>query len=252
MFCPHCGKEVVADQVYCQHCGALLVEPPTAPISNERRRTAWEDRESAGFLTGLFRTLKETIFAPSQFFKKMSVTGGLTDPLLYAMIVGMSGMTFFYFWDILLFIPLRSFMSPELLAAANPNLVNSMGAAVKAVLMPFVLIFWLFIVSGALHLFLLMVRGARAGFETTFRVVCYGVSPVMFLVIPVCGMPITSLWVMTLAIIGLKEAHEISGGKAAFAVLFPFVICCGLLILIIAVFMSAIAASFGWIMNVSP
>jgi len=248
MFCPQCGKEVADDQAYCHYCGALLAEPP-ALVPAGRSGTAWEDRENTGFLTGLFRTLKETIFAPSQFFKKMAVTGGLTDPLLYAMIVGMVGIIFFYFWDILLRTPLQSFMTPELRAAADRSLVSSMGTAVTAVLMPFVLIFWLFAVSGMLHLFLLMVRGARAGFEATFRVVSYGVSPLVFLVIPVCGMPVTSVWIMTLAIIGLKEAHEISGGKAAFAVLFPLLFCCGLLILTIALFMSAIAASFGWVMN---
>lgn len=251
MFCPHCGKEVADDQAYCQHCGVLLVEP-AAPVSGGRSGTAWEDRESTGFLTGLFRTLKETIFAPSQFFKKMAVTGGLTDPLLYAMIVGMTGLTFFYFWDILLHTALRNLMTAELLSATDRSLVNSMGTAVRAVLMPFVLIFWLFIVSGMLHLFLLMVRGARSGFEATFRVVCYGVSPLVFLIIPVCGMPVTTVWMMTLAIIGLKEAHEISGGKAAFAVFFPFLFCCGLLILTIAVFMSTIVTSIGWILNMSP
>jgi len=250
MFCPQCGKEVADDQVYCQQCGALLAEQAT-PVSIARNGTAWEDRENAGFLTGLIRTLKETIFAPSQFFRTMAVTGGLTDPLLYAMIVGMAGITSFYFWDILLHTPLQSFVTPELRAATDQSLVSSMSTAVTTIMMPFVLIFWLFIVSGMLHLFLLMVRGARAGFEATFRVVCYGISPFVFLVIPLCGMPVTSVWIMTLAIIGLKEAHEISGGKAAFAVFFPFLFCCGLLIIAVAVFMSAIAASFNWVMSMS-
>jgi hypothetical protein len=250
MFCPHCGKEVADNQVYCQYCGVLLAEPAVR-VSGERSRTAWEDRESLGFLTGLLRTLRETVFSPSQFFKKMSVTGGLTDPLLYAMIVGMAGLTFFYFWDVLLHNPLRSYMTPELRAAADRNLISTIGTVVVAVLTPFVLIFWLFLVSGMLHIFLLVVRGGRAGFEATFRVVSYSISPFVFLIIPVCGMPITSLWIMTLAIIGLKQTHEISGGKAAFAVLFPFIFCCGLLILAIVVFMSAVAASFGWVMNMS-
>ncbi len=250
MFCPHCGKEVADDQVYCQHCGTLLAEP-AVPVFGVRNRTAWEDRESVGFLTGLLKTLKETLLSPSQFFKKMAVTGGLTDPLLYAMIVGMAGLTFFYFWDILLHDSLRSFMTPELRAAADRNLISTMGTVVVALLTPFVLIFWLFVVSGMLHIILLMVRGASAGFEATFRAVSYSVAPLVFLVIPVCGMPITSLWIMILAIIGLKQAHEITGGKAAFAVLFPFLFCCGLFILAIAVFMSAVVASFGWVMNMS-
>ncbi len=181
----------------------------------------------------------------------MNITGGLAHPLLYAMIVGMAGLTFYHFRNILLCAPLQGFMITEFRAPYERNPLSGTGTAVTAVLMPFLLIFWLFIVSGMLHLFLLIVRGAKAGFEATFRVVSYGVSPFVFLIIPVCGMPIMSLWVMLLAIIGLKEAHEITGGKAAFAVLFPFLFCFGLLVLAIAAFMGAAAASFGWIMHMS-
>ncbi len=250
MFCPHCGKEVADDQTYCQHCGTLLAEPAT-PVSAVRKRTAWEDRDNSGFLTGILRTLKETLFAPSRFFKQMAVTGGLTDPLLYAMIVGTMGITFYYLWDIFLHASLRSFMTSDLLTAADRNPISKMGTATVAVLTPFVLIFWMFIVSGLLHLFLLIVRGARSGFEATFRVVSYSISPFVFLIIPFCGMLVTSLWMMILVITGLKEAHEISRGKATFAVLFPFFFCFGFFILAIALFMSAIAASFGWIINMS-
>lgn len=250
MFCPNCGKEVTDDQAFCQYCGTPLAKPAVAP-SGGRCQTSWENRENIGFLTGLLRTLKETLLAPSQFFRKMTVTGGLVDPILYAMIIGMAGLTFYYFWDILLSNPLQGFINPELRAAYEHNTLNSPGKAVTAILTPFILIFWLFIVSGMLHLFLLMVRGARASFEATFRVVSYGVAPFVFLIIPVCGMPVTSLWFIILAIIGLKEAHEITGGKATLAVLLPFLFFCGLLVLAIAVFMSAAAASFGWIMHLS-
>jgi hypothetical protein len=251
MFCPNCGKEVAENQAYCHSCGFLLAEPAVS-VSSGRSKTAWEDRSISGFFNGLIRTLKEILFAPSHFFKKMSVTGGLTDPLLYAMIVGMVGLTFFYIWDIILHAPLRSFMTAELRAAADRTLVGTLGTVITAVLTPFMLIFWLFFVSGMLHLFLLMVRGAQAGFEATFRVVSYGVSPLVFLAIPFCGMPITSLWIIILIIIGLKEAHGISAGKAVFSVLFPFIFCCSLVMLGIAIFMSAIAASFGWVVNMSP
>jgi hypothetical protein len=50
---------------------------------------------------------------------------------------------------------------------------------------------------------------------------------------------------MTIAIIGLREAHGTTSGKAAVAVLFPLIFCCGLIILAVALFMSAVAASFG-------
>ena len=248
MFCPHCGKETSEDQAFCPHCGLRLAEPAPVP-SGGRKRTAWEDRENVGFFTGLLKTLREVLFTPSDFFRKMAVTGGLTDPLLFALIVGMTGLLFLYLWDMLFYDSLQNFVIPEFRAAAGRGMLRDHGFSYFSVLTPFTLIIALFLASGSLHLLLLMVRGARAGFEATFRVVGYGISPLVFLVIPVCGMPITSLWIITLAIIGLKEAHDISGGKAAMAVLFPFLLCCSIFTMSMMLFMGAIAASFGTMMH---
>ncbi len=248
MFCPHCGKEIAEGQAFCQYCGGKIEGAGMAGSllgSAGRSQTPWENRQTLGYLTGLFRTVKETLFNPSDFFRKMTVSGGLADPLIYAMIIGMSGLMFFYFWDILLHAPMQNLMTPELRAASERGLFNFLGASFAGILTPFLLILWLFVVSGMLHVFLIMVGGATAGFEATFRVVSYGVSPFILFIIPVCGMPIVCLWTMTIAIIGLREAHGTTGGKAAVAVLFPLIFCCGLVILAIAVFMSAVAASFG-------
>jgi hypothetical protein len=116
-------------------------------------------------------------------------------------------------------------------------------------MMPFLLIIWLFIVSGMLHLFLMIVGGARAGFEATFRVVSYSVSPYLLMVIPYCGVLITPLWALSLFMIGIRDAHETTGGKATAAVLFPFLLCCGMMVLAAFLFMGAIASSFGAMMQ---
>jgi hypothetical protein len=244
MFCPHCGREISEGQPFCQYCGARIAEPETG-AAPERIKTPWEDRENTGFLGGLLATLRQALFTPSDFFAKMPVTGGLFEPVLYALIIGMTGLMFFYFWDILLLDSLGNFMTPELRAASERGLVRGPGAPFAAVLTPFLLIFWLFAASGLLHLFLLLVRGAPAGFEATFRVASYSISPFVFLCIPAFGLPITVLWAMTLAVIGLKRAHGIPTCKASFAVLFPFLFICGIFFMIVALFLGAVAASFG-------
>jgi hypothetical protein len=233
--------------VFCQHCGARLAE--AAPISGGREKTHWEDRESRGFLRGLFTTLNDVLFRPSVFFKKMPVTGGLTDPLLYALIIGMAGLIFSYFWQILLQGAMQEFMIPGMKAAAGRNIYGGIVIAALAFFSPFLIILGLFITSGILHVFLMLVKGARAGFEATFRVVAYGHSAYIFLVIPFCGSLLAAVWVVVLTIIGLREAHETTGGKAAFAVFLPVVVCCGLVLVAIALFMSAAAASLGTMMQ---
>lgn len=255
MFCPRCGKEVGEDQPFCRHCGAALAgpAPDQAPAEEGRLKTPWEDRENIGFFKGFFATVKNVLFNPTVFFKKMPVNGGLTDPLLFALIIGMTGFMFFYFWDILLHDGMRNFMTPEMKAAAGQYRFQGIGLALLAFLAPFLIIIGLFISSGILHLFLMMVNGARAGFEATFRVVAYGYSANIFLVlIPVCGGLIAGVWSIVLTIIGLKEAHQITGGKAAVAVFLPFLVCCGLVIAATLLFMGAVAASFGAMMQMHP
>jgi hypothetical protein len=60
---------------------------------------------------------------------------------------------------------------------------------------------------------------------------------------------ITPLWVLALFMIGLRDAHETTGGKATVAVLFPFLFCCGIMVLLVVLFMGAIASSFGAMMH---
>lgn len=249
MFCPHCGKEVSEDQTFCQHCGLRIAEAVPAPLAEMREKTPWEDREQQGFFGGLFKTLKQVLFSPGDFFKKMPVTGGLTDPLLYGLILGMTGALFSYFWQITLHGVMRNFMTPQMLAVSEYSPFQGVGLALLAVCIPFLIILWLFILAGMLHLCLLMVQGAKSGFEATFRVVAYGESPYLFLVLPFCGGLLAWIWSLVIILIGLQRAHETTGGKAAFAVFLPLLLCCGLVIAMAVVFMGAMAASFGSMMT---
>jgi len=250
VFCPHCGNEITEGQAFCQHCGSRLVAEGGAGAPGDGRcKTPWEDRATVGYFQGLVRTAKDVLSSPSDFFKKMAVTGGLTDPLLFAMIIGMAGLIFVSVWDLVLHDSMQSFMTPEMRDAAGSGMTNGIASPLGMVMMPFLLIIWLFILSGMLHVFLMMVRGAKAGFEATFRVISYSVSPFLFMVIPYCGALITMLWMLTLIVIGLRDAHGTTGGKATVAVLFPLLFCCGIMALGLLLFMGAIASSFGAMMH---
>jgi hypothetical protein len=130
-------------------------------------------------------------------------------------------------------------MTPEMKNVAGRGMFDGFASPLGTVMMPFLMIIWLFVVAGILHLSLMLVRGERAGFEATFRVVSYSVSPFLILIIPYCGMMITML----------RDAHETTGGKATVAVLFPFLFCCGMMVLAAVLFMGALVSSFGAMMN---
>lgn len=250
MFCPHCGNEVADDQAFCHHCGSQLrAEGPVpaaepTPVGDGRQKTSWEDRETGGFFSGLFRTLSDALFQPSEFYKRMPVTGGLTDPLLYALIVGMVGVIFSYLWQLFS----RGAMESILPGMQSHQYLAGTWLALTAFLSPFLLIIGLFISSGILHLCLLMVKGTKHGFEATFRVVAYGYSTNVFFVIPFCGGFVWLVWTIVLYITGLREAHETTGGKAAFAVFLPAIVCCGS-ILFLSIFMGLAAVSLGSLMQ---
>lgn len=251
MFCPHCGKEVAEEQIFCQHCGARLreeagpVAEAAAQIGGGREKTPWEDREARGFFGGLSGTLNEALFRPSEFFKKMPVAGGLTDPLLYALILGMFGVMFSYLWQIVT----QGAMPRVMPAMQAQYMFHGIGLALLAFFSPFLVIMGLFVSSGILHVCLMMVKGAKYRFEATFRVVSYGYSAYIFLIIPFCGNLFALVWGLVLAIIGLREAHETSGWKAAFAVFLPAILCCGLILFMIALLLGAAAGSLGMMMQ---
>lgn len=242
MFCPHCGKEVSEGHAFCQFCGGTIAADVTAP-SPGRARTAWEEPSTRWTIKGLLSSLKGSLFAPADFFRGMNVTGGITDPLLFALITGMAGWMIYYFWQIVLHDPLSSYI--PLKGASDFDALRGSGIVAAAVFTPFILIASLFIWSGVLHLLLMMVRGAKNGFEATFRVVSYSMGAYVFLMVPFCGAIISAPWSIVLAIIGLKEAHGTTGGKASFAVLLPLIMCCAIVTLFFLLMLGTVAASFG-------
>jgi len=173
----------------------------------------------------------------------MFVTGGVTDPLLYALITGMVSWMLYYFWKIVLHDPLGGYNLFK--GASDLDLFQSVGIAALSVCLPFILIVSLFVWSGILHVLLMMVRGANNGFEATFRAVAYSMGAYVFLAVPFCGALLTGIWTAVLAIIGLKEAHGTTGGKAAFAVLFPLIMCCTAVVLFSLLVLGTVVASFG-------
>lgn len=248
MFCSQCGREASEGQVFCQACGARIVvetDARTATSMAGRSRTAWEDRERTGFFGGMLTTLKETLFTPTEFFRKMNVTGGIADPLLYAMIVGVVGIMVSYVWQVLFQDAFLGYLPSDVKGTVGIGSLGNIGLAFVAIIVPFVVIISLFLWSGVLHLLLLIVRGANNGFEATFRAVAYSSSTFIFLTIPFCGWPLYWVWRMVIAIIGLKEAHGTSGGKASFAVLFPLLLCCAVGFLIALLVFGTVAASLG-------
>jgi hypothetical protein len=190
----------------------------------------WEHREQLGFLKAYFDTVIMVLTKPGKAFAMMKKEGDLMGPMLFALIGGCAGVIV----SVLLNVGLQSvgFMANRQSAAFGMG-VMGMWAVGYVLLSPVLIIVGMFIVSGILHLCLMIVGGARKPFETTFRVVCFSSGSTSLLsMIPICGGMIAMVWNIVLEIVGLARAHEIDTGKAVMAVLLPIIVCCGGLILL--------------------
>jgi hypothetical protein len=188
----------------------------------------WEDRDRIGFVSAFIETSKQVITAPSSFFQRMPVVGGIPSPMLYGVIAGYLGLAFQTVYSTVL----QTVFGTSFLNLARGEehqalglLQGGLGLLFQLVIGPIQVIIGLFLATAVYHVMLLVFGGARKGFEATFGVVCYAQAASMLGVVPVCGF-LAGFYVVVLNIIGLSEAHGISGGKAAAAVLVPILLVC--------------------------
>jgi len=235
--CSQCGFEQ-PETDKCIKCGIIIskyfqyqgmarsYEGKVREISSEEE-TPFESGK--GFIGAFLKTTQEALFSPSRFFKKAATGEEYWAPLIYGIICNFIGsgvniLWAWYFWyTISLYLPQSI---PLILRSITfPNL------AFKMISLPFIATFLIFFYSGLVHLCLMIVGGNKSGFRASFRAVSYAFSGDLFRIIPLIGFIIGWIYCLVLAIIGSREGHGISTGKAVFAVFLPFIVGIGLAIL---------------------
>ena len=107
------------------------------------------------------------------------------------------------------------------------------------ILAPILAAIGLFIGAGILHLLVMLIVGSRnGGFEATFRAGAYAAVTSLVSWIPFIGW-IASLYGIYLAIVGIREVHTTTTGKAALVVLIPVAV----IILLVLVLVTLIGAA---------
>jgi len=116
------------------------------------------------------------------------------------------------------------------------------GAGLVGAISTFVsLIIGAFIGGAILHIFVYIV-GGRKGIERTIKAVMYASTPGLLLGwIPFIGF-FAWIWSLIVEILGIRQLHELTTGRAVLAVLIPIII--GVVLIIIAVF-AAFLFAFG-------
>jgi hypothetical protein len=279
--CPQCGY--VQEQTdECVKCGVIIskvlkyqdtVKPPgveapapgTAgsspegpqaqqfigtPIDEPEGSTPWEDMASLGLVTAFFRTMKEVLFSPTEFFRKMPVSKGLPPPLFYGVILGFVGGLIAILLQFSLFGSMGSFPAGEGMEGMGGGIhpFQTAFTIIYAIFLPFLIAIGLFILSGIFHLCLLIVGAGKRGFEATFRVVAYTSSTQVFAIVPFVGAFIVMIYNLVLWTIGFRETHRTTTGRAFIAVLLPMVVLVVFIVLMVFAIVIPLVLSQGQMM----
>jgi hypothetical protein len=216
--------------------------PPLPPVAASG--LPWENRSEVGFFPALLETVRQVLLEPKAAFASMRQTGGLGAPLFFFVLVGSIGGAAGMLYQVV-FNSLQQPTTPEE-EALVAMFASTAAIGFSIMLLPVLFVVVAFVTAGLVHLSLIIVGGAKRPFEATFRVACYaGGSTAILQLLPVCGALVSSVWNFVCMIVGLSEVHGIGKGRAAFAVLLPSVVCCGLILA--GVF--ALLAAFGGSLN---
>ena len=216
---------------------AVFAEP------DQKSAAPWEDPE-VSLLAGFFRTLREVLFRPGEFFENLG-REGWAEPLAFALIVSSVGLLGALFWQFLI------------LAPANGNPGDTAGLSLAWGLSPGWLM-GLMAVSPVLALADLGVGGlcwwgsvalvgAGRDFTPAWRIFCYAHGGMALALIPFFGMLVAGVWVLTLMYYGVKRVYGVSAGGSLGA-LAIFLILQGALALSLILGLTATLALLGFLL----
>jgi hypothetical protein len=248
--CPQCGGDFQADsegKYHCPHCDNTI-----ALHLHVHGKIPWETWREVGRLRAFWETWKQAMSNPVAFFRRVPKQGNFVLPMYYGIICQSLAIILMWAYQAGFHaIPTLMNMTadfggygPWTMDMSWPSMMILVTALV--VIAPVFAVAGLFCTSAIYHVCLMVLGGARHGFEGTFRAVCYGSSAQGLSVIPMIGSVVAGVWSLVLTVIGIKEIHQTNYVRAILAVVLPVVICCGFIILVVAaLFGAAIGAWMG-------
>ena len=180
--------------------------------------------------------VRRVVLRPTAFFAGLPRRGNIAGPLVFALIcIEISAILGALLGELLFLFGGVGGPSPGF----NPNPQNlwfpsifaPYAPVVSIIIAPIVGTIGIVVAAGIQQLLVRLVVGARnSGFGATFRVASYTQVTGLLNWIPIVG-PLLALYGLYLSIVGIREMHQTTTGKAALVVLLPF----GVALLVVSV-----------------
>ncbi len=224
--CPKCGTSLNTTTLLCPSCSynlALIQDPVFSPLQK------------------YWALLKEILLNPSHFFRKMSVQGGWSNPLAFALFTHWLGAGLGYLLNSLFFRSSGGFLKKALfidfLKTDSSFLAGKWDWDLGLFLLdPFLSACSIFYTSLWIFVASRFFISKQVSFESSLRIVCYSIAPAIFAALPGVGPVIFLLWSPLLVILAIKEVHTVSISRAILIGVFPSLILFAIIILGVSVF----------------
>jgi hypothetical protein len=206
--------------------------PPPPRVS---RSVSGGDFDYRELIPSFVQTVREILFNPVNFFRSIRREGDFLNPLIFAIICALiTGV-------------IGGILRLIFTLVRGGGFGGALGSLIANIIfIPIGTAIGLFIGAGIYHLLvLLIIRPSHAGYEATFRVVAYAavlqlLSWLAF--IPILGIVVAiaiAIYNVVLTVIGIREMHATTTGRAVAVVLIPVVVI-GILVAIVGVAIAAI------------
>lgn len=226
--CSQCGHSTLAlsSAGTCEICGNLL----SNRHSTGRTSLPWEQIGSTNLVIALIDTIKESMGAPSRFFKHIGKQSSLFHALLFGLIAGSISVLFDFIW--------HNSLSDFFQTLALENLgseLNALSNTPNSALLftPLIILGGLFGISIYVHLLLKLTRGSHNTFRSTLITVSYTQSVSVLSIIPLLGNVIAPIWAFIILIIGISVVHSISKTRVLITLSLPIIFLCLLVVFIL-------------------